>query len=151
VVLSRRETFTCQTRDVPASDGLPQQKTCAISKEIWLDGFLGVEPRSVGVAFSWRPPRLGRRAVSFLNYTLASALQQRKSTENLNQGSPVATGLPVAQTWLSFEGLPRLACWTSVHLGFPGDFSQPSVGTSACQVAGLRGSPYQLTSSRNSR
>jgi hypothetical protein len=52
---------------------------------------------------------MGRRAVPRLHYTLTLALQQRKSTENLNQDSPVATGLPVAQTWLSFEGLPRLA------------------------------------------
>jgi hypothetical protein len=88
--------------------------------------------------------------VPLLNYALAFALQLRKSTENLNQSSRVATGLLVAPTWLSFEGLPRLACCTSVHLGYPGDFCQPSVGTAAFRVTVARCSPYQLTSSRNS-
>jgi hypothetical protein len=32
----------------------------------------------------------GSRAVSLLNYTVESALQLRKSTENLSQGSRVA-------------------------------------------------------------
>jgi hypothetical protein len=77
------------------------------------------------------------------NYAVAFALQLRKSTENLSQGSRAATGLLAAPTWLSFEGLPRLAWWTSDHPGFPGDFSQPSVGTGAFRVAGLRGSPHR--------
>jgi hypothetical protein len=94
---------------------------------------------------------MGRRTVPLFNYALEFALQRSKSTENLGQGGRAATGLPVAPTWLSFEGQPRLASWTSVHLGYPGDFSQPSVGTSAFRVAVTRGSPHQLTSSRNSR
>jgi hypothetical protein len=40
---------------------------------------------------------------------LAFALQLRKSKKNLSQGSRAATGLLIAPTWLSFEGLPRLA------------------------------------------
>jgi hypothetical protein len=56
--------------------------------------------------------------VPLLNYTLAFVLHLRKGTENLSQGSLVATGLLVAPTWLSFEGQPRLACWTSVHPGY---------------------------------
>jgi hypothetical protein len=46
-----------------------------------------------GGRFGWRPPWLGRRAVLLLNYILAFALQLRKITENLSQGSPVVTGL----------------------------------------------------------
>jgi hypothetical protein len=128
---------------------------------IWLDFFLGVETRSVVVAFTEGQRDLGgsfrlkasvmrRRAVPLLNYALAFALQLRKNTENPSHGSRPATGLLVAPTWLSFEGLPRLGCWTSAHPGFPGDFSQPSVGTGAFRVAVLRGSPHQPTSSRNS-
>jgi hypothetical protein len=125
--------------------------------------FLGVEPRSVGVAladghgalgggdhFGWRPPWRGSGPCPFSHYALAFASQLRKRTENLSQGSRAARVLLVAPTWLSFEGLPRLACWTSDHPGFPGDFSQPSVGTCAFRVAVLRGSPHQLTLSRNS-
>jgi hypothetical protein len=100
--------------------------------------------------FGWRPPWLGRRALPLLNYILASALELRKSNENFSQGSQEATGLLVAPTWLSCEGQPRLACWKSVELGYPVDSSQPSTGTGAFRVAGLRGSPHQLTSSRNS-
>jgi hypothetical protein len=94
---------------------------------------------------------MGKRAIPIFSYTLAFALELRKSTENLSQGSRAATGLLDAPTWPSFQGLPRLACWTSDHPGYPGDFSQPSVGTSAFRVAVLRGSPHQLTSSRKSR
>jgi hypothetical protein len=47
---------------------------------------------------------------ALLTYTLAFALLLRKSTENLSQGSRVATGILVAPTWLSFEGQPLLAC-----------------------------------------
>jgi hypothetical protein len=91
-------------------------------KRFWSDGFLGVEDRSVGIALAnghcylvgdgggggitlteglhdWE-----RRAVALLNYTLAFALQRRKSMENLSQGSRVAP------TWLSFQGQPRMAC-----------------------------------------
>jgi hypothetical protein len=55
-----------------------------------------------------------------------------------------------APTWLSFEGQPRLACCSLLRLRYPWIFSQPLVGTSAFKVAVLRGSPHQLTSSRNS-
>jgi hypothetical protein len=84
--------------------------------------YLGVEPRSVGIAFAEGLCDLGVRG----------------------QGSRAARGLLVAPTRLSFEGLPRLACWTSNHPGLPGDFSRPSVGTGAFRVAVLRGSPHQL-------
>jgi hypothetical protein len=127
----------------------------------------GVEPRSVGVALGeglWDFWGGGARGITsadgfrdwggepfpLLNYTLVFALQLRKSTENLSQSSRIATGLLVGPTWLSFEGQPRLACCTSVHVCYPEDFSQPSIGTSAFQVPGLRGSPHQLTSSRKS-
>jgi hypothetical protein len=82
--------------------------------------------------------------------TLAFALQLRKSTENLSQGSRV-----VGDYYLLY----RLACilWTAsaglLNISPPrlteGDFSQPLVGTGAFQVALIRGSPHQLTLSRN--
>jgi hypothetical protein len=84
--------------------------------------FLEVEPRSAGVALAegfcdlrggslrLKASVMGRQAVPLFNYALAFALQLRKSTENLSQGSRAARGLLVAPTWLSFEGLPWLAC-----------------------------------------
>jgi hypothetical protein len=125
--------------------------------------FLGVEPRSVGVVLAQglcdfgggslrlKTSVMGRRAVPLFSLRHEIALQLRKSMENLSQGRGAATGLLDAPTWLSFEGLPRLACWTSDHHSFPNDFSQPSVGTGAFRVVVLWGSPHQLTSSRNSR
>jgi hypothetical protein len=83
---------------------------------------------------------MGRRAVPL--FSLCPGI--RLTTEEKHgesQGSRAARGLLVAPTWLSFEGLPRLACWTSDRHGFPGDFSQPAVGTGAFRVAVLRGSP----------
>jgi hypothetical protein len=44
--------LTFQTRDIAGSGGLSYQKTLPLSKGFWLDGFLGVEPRSVGVALA---------------------------------------------------------------------------------------------------
>jgi hypothetical protein len=92
---------------------------------------LGVELRSVFVALAeglcdlgeslrLKASVMGRRAVSLFKYALAFALQLRKSKENVSQGGQAATGLHVALIWLPFEGQPRLACWTSVHLGYPG-------------------------------
>jgi hypothetical protein len=131
----------------------PIRKLALYQKESGWMVFLGVEPRSFGVALAELLRELGGgislrlkpfvMAVPLFNYALAFALQLRKSTENLSQGSQAATGLLVAPTWL--------ACWTSVHLGYPGDLSQPSVGTGAFRVSVLRVSPHQLTLSRNSR
>jgi hypothetical protein len=42
----------------------------------------------------------GMRVVPLFSYTLAFALQLRKSTENLNQGSRLVFRLVVASTWL---------------------------------------------------
>jgi hypothetical protein len=72
---------------------------------------------------------LGRRAVSLLNYILAFALQLRKSTENLSQGSrcaDLAVFLGTASAGLLNVSPPRLPV---------GDFSQPLVGTAAFHVA----------------
>jgi hypothetical protein len=68
--------------------------------------------------FGWRRPWLGKRAVPLLYYTLAFELQLTKITENVSQCSRAATGLLSASTCLPFEGQPRLACCTSVHLGY---------------------------------
>jgi hypothetical protein len=93
----------------------------------------------------------GRRVVPLLNYTLAFALQLRESTENLCQCSRVVGDyslrrlgrlLGTASAGLLNISPPRLAV---------GDFSQPLVGTSAFQVAELRGSRRQLTLSQNSQ
>jgi hypothetical protein len=51
--------------------------------------------------------------------------------ENLSQDSRAVKRVILAPTFLPFEGQPRLACCTSVHLSHPADFSQPSVGTGA--------------------
>jgi hypothetical protein len=93
----------------------------------------------------------GGRAVPLLNYTLAFALQLRKSTESLSQGSRVVANY----------SLRRRGCLFMDSLGWPaehspprlpvGDFSQPLVGPGAFQVAELRGSPHQPTLSRNSQ
>jgi hypothetical protein len=93
----------------------------------------------------------GQMDRSLLNYTLAFALQLNKSTENLSQVSRIiidtnrcvelATFLGAASTGLLSINHPRLVM---------GAFRQPLVGTSAFQVAKLRGSPHQLTLSRNS-
>jgi hypothetical protein len=71
----------------------------------------------------------------FLNYTLESALQLRKSTENLGQSSRVAGDY----------SLRRLGCFFMDSRGWPaerqsprlpvGDFSQPLIDTGAFQVA----------------
>jgi hypothetical protein len=125
--------------------------------------FLGVEHKSVRVVLAEGLCELGGITSAeglrdgggwtcpFSHYALAFALQVRKSTENLSQGSRAARGQLVAQTWLSFEGLHRLSCWTSDHKGFTSDFSQPTVGTGAFGVAAIRRSPHQLTTSQNSR
>jgi hypothetical protein len=161
--VSRQKALIFQTKDIAASGGFPHQTAYPSSKDFGWMVFLGVEPRRVSVALAAGLRQLGGGITSAeglrdgeagrapFELCLAFALQLRKSTENLSQGGRVTTGLLVVPTWLSFEGQPRLACWTLVHLGYPGDLSQPSVGTSAYRVAVLRGSPHQQTSSRNSR
>jgi hypothetical protein len=81
---------------------LSRQATYPLRKGFWLDGFLGFQRRSVVIALADGLCDLGgkslqlkasviwgRRAVPLLNYTLAFALELRKSTENLSQGRPV--------------------------------------------------------------
>jgi hypothetical protein len=109
-----------QARDIAAIGVVPHQKTCPLSVGFGWMAFLGLEPSSVGVASAEGLHDWVRRAVPILNYTLTFALQPRKSTENLSQCTPAATVPLVAPTWLPFEGQPRLACCTSVHLGYRG-------------------------------
>jgi hypothetical protein len=107
--------------------------------------YLGVEPRSVRVV-------LAEGLCDLAGITSAEGLRNGEAGRApfliMPWHSPynwgAARGLLVVPTWLSFEGLPRLASWTSDHPVFPGDFSQPSAGTSAFRVAVLRGSPHQL-------
>jgi hypothetical protein len=77
---------------------------------------------------------------SIFNFTLAFALQLRKSTENLSQGSllvlhqtlhRLAAFLGAASTGQQSVSPPRLPA---------GDCSLPLVGIGAFQVAELRGS-----------
>jgi hypothetical protein len=100
--------------------------------------------------FGWRPPWSGGGPCPLLFIPCHSPYNWGKARKTC-QSRLVATALIASPIWLSFEGLPRLACWTSDHTGYQGDFSQPSVGTGAFRVAVLRGSPHQLTSSQNSR
>jgi hypothetical protein len=67
-----------------------------------------------------------------------------------HSGKPSSWRQLVAQTWPSFQGSVSdgLLCISSPWLPV-GDVSQPLVGTCAFQVAELRGSPHQLTLSRN--
>jgi hypothetical protein len=124
--------------------------------------FLGVEPVSFGVTLAEDLCDLGGGGIrlkatvigevgraSFELYPVI-CLTTEKKHGNPSQGNRAATGPLIARLGC-LEGQPRLACCTSVHLDYPGDFSQPSVGTGASRVAVLRGSPHQLTSSRNSR
>jgi hypothetical protein len=161
---SQQKALTFQARGIADSGGggYPIRQLIFV-QGFWLDGFPGSWTQKCWGRFGWRPLRLGGDHFGlrppwwgggpcpFSHYALAFALQPRKSMENLSQGSRAARGLLVAPTWPSSEGQPRLSCWTSDHPGFPGDFSQPSVGTGAFRVTVLRGSPHQLTSSRNSR
>jgi hypothetical protein len=50
--VSRQKALTFQTRDIAASGGLPHQSAYPSSKEFGWMVFLGVEPRSVGVALA---------------------------------------------------------------------------------------------------
>jgi hypothetical protein len=88
--------------------------------------FLRIEARSVGVTLAeglcelaggslrLKTSVTGEAGRASLELYPGICLKSGKSTENTSQGSRVATGLLVAPTWLSFEGLPRLACCTSV-------------------------------------
>jgi hypothetical protein len=87
------------------------------------DGFLEVGHRSVVIALTYSLCELGRggggktpasiiredEALPLLNYTLAFALQLRKSTENLSKCSRVVR-LLLSPTWLLFEGMTGLPC-----------------------------------------
>jgi hypothetical protein len=71
-----------------------RQAICPLRKELWLAGCLGVEPREMGSLWLRASATLeggiilaeglhdwGMRAVPLFSYTLAFALQLRKSTE----------------------------------------------------------------------
>jgi hypothetical protein len=95
--------------------------------------------------FGWR------RAMPLWNYTLAFALQLRKSTENLAQGSQVV-GLHITPTWPSFLQTASAGLLSISSPRSPvSDVSQPLVGTSDSQVAELRGSSHQLTLSQSTQ
>jgi hypothetical protein len=79
-----------------------------------LGGCLGVEPRKFGIA-------LTEGLCDWENYILAFALQLRKITENLSQGSQIVVSTGCLD-------------WPAGLLTV-GDFSQPLVGTSAFEVA----------------
>jgi hypothetical protein len=146
--LSRRKTFTFQSRDMAAGGGLAYQKICPLSKGFWFDGFLRVEPGSVGVALAEGLRDWGGGPCPFWLKPWNLPYNWGKARKTSVRVAEQPQDYSLAPTWLSFEGQPRLACWSSVHLGYS---SQPLVGASAFQVAVLRGSPQQLTSSRNSR
>jgi hypothetical protein len=50
--VSRQKASTFQTRDIPISGGLSHQTAYPSSKDFGWMVFLGVEPRSVGVALA---------------------------------------------------------------------------------------------------
>jgi hypothetical protein len=95
-----------------------------------LDGSLGVEPRSVWIAiadglcdlgeirFGRTPPSLGKAGVPLLNYTLAFALQLRKSTENLSQGSRVVGDYSLRRVGRLFRDSLGWSCFPAQTLVF---------------------------------
>jgi hypothetical protein len=116
--------------------------------------------------FGWWPLRLGgvggitsaeghhdcgRRAVPLLNYTLAFALQLRKSTENLSQGSRVVGDYSLRRLGRLFRdslGLPAERQSTSVTRGW----LQSTFGRHKCLPScRTKSFPHQLTVSRNSQ
>jgi hypothetical protein len=107
-----------------------------------VDGFSWELKPEVLVSLGLKASAMGRRAVPPFNYALVFALQQRKSTEN-----PVR-----AAEQLEDYSLRRLGCllrgWTSIYLGYQGELSQPSVGTNAWQLTGLRASPPTIFESK---
>jgi hypothetical protein len=157
--VSRQKALTFQTRVIAGSGGLPHQTAYPSSKNF---GWMVSWESSPEVALAEGLCKLG-------GITSAEGLHDgeaghapfqlspgiRLTTEEKHgkpqSGQPSSHRTTRCANLAVFEGLPRLACWTSVHPSYPGGFSQPSVGTSASRVAGLRGSPHQLTSSRNSR
>jgi hypothetical protein len=124
-----------------------------------LHGCLGVEPRRVGIPLADGLCDLEgggenhsgedlhdwvRRAVPVLNYTLLFALQLKKNTENLSQGSRIVRNHSCVDL-AAFLGAASTSM-LSISARLPvGDFSQPLVGTSAFQVAEQGGSPHQRT------
>jgi hypothetical protein len=50
--VSRQKALTFQTRDIADSGGITTTDRLSIIQGFWLDGFLGVEPRNVGVALT---------------------------------------------------------------------------------------------------
>jgi hypothetical protein len=88
--------------------------------------------------------------VPLLNYTLEFSLQLRKNTENLIQGNRVVGDYSLRRM-VVFLGTSSAGFLRIIPPLLPvADFSQPLVGTSAFQVAEIRGSLHQLTLSRNS-
>jgi hypothetical protein len=128
-----------------------RQAICPLRIELWLAGCLGVEQFALaeglsdfgGNKFAKGLHDWGMRAMPLFSYTLAFALQLRKSTENLSQSSRlVSASLGAASTGLLIIRPHRLPV---------SDFSPPLVGTGAFQIAELRGSPHRLTSSQSSQ
>jgi hypothetical protein len=75
-----------------------REAICPLRKELWLAGYLGVEPRDGialvegqsdfgGIILAEGLHDWGMRAVPLISYILAFALQLRKSTEKLSQDS----------------------------------------------------------------
>jgi hypothetical protein len=103
-----------------------------------------------GGSLRLRPPWLEKRAVPLLNYTLAFALQLRKSTD-LSQGSRVPPGLPVAPTLAIFS---RTASAGLLHVNpprLPGGL-QSALGRHRCLPrCRTKGFPASANWSRNSQ
>ena len=101
--------------------------------QLWLEGLLGFEPRMVEltVTMGYVAYLRGVRAVPRLCYTLAFALQLRKITENLSQGSRDNDSNPASPLF--------------------GGAGRRSVSANVCRAVELAGFPHQLTSSRTSQ
>jgi hypothetical protein len=101
-----------------------------------------------GYQFGWRPPLMGKASRASLQLHPGKSRNWEKHEKTQYSSHRTTRRADLAVFWgTASAGLLSIS---SPCLPV-GDFSQPSVGTSAFPVAEVRGSPHQLTLSRNSQ
>jgi hypothetical protein len=81
-----------------------------VLESLWRMTTATCEREGGGVALAESLHGWEKKSVSLLNYTVAFALQLKKSTENLSHGNRVVKTALAAATWLSFERQPQVVC-----------------------------------------
>jgi hypothetical protein len=144
-ILSQQKALTFRLGALLLPGGCPIRQLVLYQKNCgWMD-FLGIEHRSIGVVLAEGPCDLrlitsaeGLRdgeadSAPFELYPgICLATEEKHGRRQTVYPSSHSTAR--CAHLVSFEGEPRLACCTSVHLGYPGDFNKPSVGTGAFQL-----------------